>query len=100
MVIVEDILLAARPALEEILTSGELDQTQVDVVTTENEPVMPATLLRENLLLRVIVHDEQIRIWLYPTEGAIDFKARLRSDLQDLVADSGFGWGELRGDVR
>ena len=66
-------------------------------MTTEDEPVMPSVIFRENVLLRVIVHDEQIRIWPYPTENTIDFKVRLRSELQDFVAESGFGWGELRG---
>lgn len=62
VMIVEAILLAAQPALAEILTPDELARTRVDVVTTEDEPVMPSVILRENLLLRVVVHDEQIRI--------------------------------------
>ncbi len=57
---------------------------------------MSSAILRENLLLRVAVHAHEMRVWLQPTEDVIDFTARLRSDLQDSVAESGFGWGELR----
>lgn len=95
--IVEDILLAAQPALEEILTPKELERTRVDVVTTKDEPVMSSAIISEDLLLRVVVCDESMRVWLYPPEDANGFTARLRSDLQDFVAESGFGWGELRG---
>lgn len=97
MMIVENILLAARPALEAILTPKELEHTSMDVVTTTGEPVTPSTIISEDLLLRVFVYDEQIGFWLYPPEDANGFTARLRSELQDFVAESGFGWGELRG---
>lgn len=95
--IVEDILLAARPALEAILAPDELERTQLDVVTTKDEPVTSSTVVSEDLLLRVVVYDEEMRFWLYPPEGAKGFTARLRSELQDFVAESGFGWGQLRG---
>lgn len=97
MMIVEDILLAARPALEAILTPNELERTRMDVVTAKGEPVMSSTIISVDLLLRVFVFDEQMGFWLYPPEGAEGFTARLRSELQDFVAESGFGWGELRG---
>jgi hypothetical protein len=97
MMIVEHILLAAQPALEEILTPNELGRTQVDVVTTKDELVMSSANISEHLLLRVVVYDEAMRVWLYPPKDANGFTARLRSDLQDFVAESGFGWGELRG---
>ena len=97
MMIVEEILLAARPALETILTPNELERTQLDVVTTRDEPVTSSTIISEDLLLRVVVYGEEMRFWLYPPEGANGFTARLRSELQDFVAESGFGWGELRG---
>lgn len=97
MMFVEDVLRAARPALEEILTSDELERTLLDVVTTKDEPVMPLAIVKEDLLLRVILDDEEMRVWLQSTEEEIDFAARLRSDLQDFIAESEFGWGELRG---
>ncbi|WP_269936535.1 hypothetical protein [Arthrobacter sp. HY1533] len=97
MMIVEDILLAARPALEAILTTKELEHTSMDVVTAKGEPVTSSRIISADLLLRVFVHDEQMGFWLYPPEGASGFTARLRSELQDFVAESGFGWGELRG---
>ena len=97
MMIVEEILLAARPALEAILTPDELEHTHIDVVTERGEPVTSSTIASADLLLRVFVFDEEIGFWLYPPEGADGFTARLRSELQDFVAESGFGWGELRG---
>lgn len=97
MMIAEEILLAARPALEAILTPNELERTHMDVVTTKGEPVGSSTIVSEDLLLRVVVYDEEMWFGLYPPEGANGFTARLRSELQDFVAESGFGWGELRG---
>lgn len=97
MMTVEDILLAAQPALEEILTPNELGRTHVDVVTTKDQPVMSLAIAREDLLLRVVVFDGAMRVWLYPPGDANGFTVRLRSDLQDFVAESGFGWGMLRG---
>ncbi|WP_146070346.1 hypothetical protein [Arthrobacter sp. GMC3] len=96
MMIVEEILLAARPALDAILTPNEIECTRVDVVTSKFEPVQSSTLVSDDLLLRVIVYDEAMGFWLYPPEDVDGFTARLRSELQDFVAESGFGWGELR----
>lgn len=64
---------------------------------TKGEPVTSSTIVSEDLLLRVVVFDEEMGFWLYPPEDASGFTARLRSELQDFVAESGFGWGELRG---
>lgn len=97
MMIVEEILLAARPALEVILTPDELECTHLDVLTAQGEPVTSSTIVSEDLLLRVVVFGEEMGFWLYPPEGSDGFTARLRSELQDFVAESGFGWGELRG---
>ncbi|GAA5229582.1 hypothetical protein [Arthrobacter cryoconiti] len=97
MMIVEEILLAAQPALEAILTPIELERTRLDVVTTKREPVTASTIVSADLLLRVFVYDEQMGFWLYPPEGINGFTTRLHSELQDFVAESGFGWGELRG---
>ncbi|UIK88301.1 hypothetical protein [Arthrobacter polaris] len=97
MMIVEEILLAAQPALEAILTPIELDRARLEMVTTKGEPVTASTIVSADLLLRVFVYDEQMGFWLYPPEGISGFMARLSSELQDFVAESGFGWGELRG---
>lgn len=96
MMIAEDTLLAALPALEAILTPNGLEYPSMDVVTARGEPVAPPTIISEHFLLRVFVYDEEMGFWLYPREGVSDFTARLRSELQDFVAESGFGWGELR----
>ncbi|MFC8304332.1 hypothetical protein ACFUCV_11675 [Specibacter sp. NPDC057265] len=97
MMIVEEILLAAWPVLEAILTPDELERTHLDVVTAKGEPVTSSTIVSEDLLLRVFVFDEKMGFWLYPPESTDGFTARLRSEFQDFVAESGFGWGELRG---
>lgn len=97
MMIVEEILLAAQPALEAILTREELERTHLEVVTTEGEPVTPSSTISEDLLLRVVVCGEEMGFWLDPPEDVDGFTNRLRSELQDFVAESGFGWGELRG---
>lgn len=60
MMLVKEVLLAARPALTAILTSDELTYTRVDVVTTNDERVMSWSSLRENLLLRVVMKSYRI----------------------------------------
>ncbi|MDJ0314345.1 hypothetical protein [Arthrobacter sp. H35-D1] len=97
MMIVEEILLAAEPAIKAILTPNELERTHVDVLTVKGEPLTSSAVISEDLLLRVVVHDEEMWVGLYPPEGANSFTARLRSEMQDFVAESGFGGGELRG---
>lgn len=54
--------LLADGTTQAVPAPDELEQTQVKVVTTGHEPVTPAVHLRENLLLRVIVPAEQVRI--------------------------------------
>ncbi|SEE29619.1 hypothetical protein SAMN04489740_1068 [Arthrobacter alpinus] len=87
MMIVEEILLAARPAPEAILTPGELERTHSDVVSTKGEPVTSSTIVSADLLLRVVVYDEEMGFWPYPPEGASGFTARLRIKLQDFIAE-------------
>lgn len=94
--IVEDMLPAARPALEAILTPNELEHNSMDVVTAKGEPVAPPTMISEDLLLRIFVYDDEMGFWLYPPEDVTGFTDRLRSELQDFVAESGFGWGQFR----
>lgn len=71
MMIVEDILVTARPTPEAIQTPNELEQTSMDAVTTKVEPVASSTILSFDLLLRVFVYDEEIEFWLYPPEGVV-----------------------------
>lgn len=58
--IVGEVLLAARPAIEAILTPNELEHTSMEVVTTQGEPVSPSMIISEDLLLRVLVYDEEM----------------------------------------
>ena len=64
MMIVEEILLTARPALEAILTPNELECTHLDVVMRRDEPVKSSTSISEDLVLRVVVYDEEMWFWL------------------------------------
>lgn len=97
--VMEDVLLAARAVLEAVLTPNELEHARMDVVTMKGEPVSPSAIISEGLLLRVFVCGEQIGFWLYPDEDTNVFTARLRSEPQDFVAQSGFGWGSFAGNV-
>lgn len=53
------------------------DATHVGAVAAKDEPVMSSAILRENLFLRVAVYADEMRVWLQPTEDAIDFTACL-----------------------
>ncbi|ALO66704.1 hypothetical protein AS189_09595 [Arthrobacter alpinus] len=96
MMIVDEILFAARPALEAILNPNELERMHLDMVTTKDEPVMQTTSISEDLLLRDVVYDEKMWFWLHPHEEANGFTAPLHRELQDFVAESGFGWGTAK----
>ena len=54
----------------------------------------------EAVLLRVVVVGEAFGSWAWTPgqvdETAAELRARLASDLQDFIAESGFGWAQLR----
>lgn len=96
MVQMSELWQAVRPALDAILTPTELEHTSMSIVAANNRPVMGQVIPEGDVLLRIIVHNEPLGFWLNPQEGPTAFTARLRSDLQDFVAESSFGWGQLR----
>lgn len=89
---------AIAPALREILTPEELASASVRVLA----PDAPLSALGDDrplgpdLQLQVFVLGESCIVWVDVTESAHDAYERVRSDLQDFVAESSFGWGQLR----
>lgn len=101
---VEELIEAVQPALREILTPEELAATTTKVpwapdfmtglghrqTMSDNEPLRPEAMLEVRTL------DEYQGIWIDGHETAAEVYERVRSDLQDFVAESKFGWGQLR----
>lgn len=104
---------AMAPALREILTAEELAATTITAVREPPEArdpehhVIPPfdqwpqvedeALLDDQILLRVCTFSDSIGIWAGGgRETAEELHERFRSDLQDFVAESTFGWGQLR----
>jgi enterochelin esterase-like enzyme len=77
----ESALAAVRRAANDILNADELADASVSM---------------DSLQILVTVHGEELRLWHDPKESASELYVRARSDLQDFVAESRFGWGQLR----
>ncbi|QXG74909.1 hypothetical protein KUM42_13740 [Modestobacter sp. L9-4] len=82
------------PVLDQLLRPGELDQVELEPPVTGPWP--PTVAVR----LRVVVVGEAFGFWAWTPgqveETAPELRARLASDLQDHVAESRFGWSQLR----
>ena len=82
------------PVLDQLLRPGELDQVGLEPPVTGPWPPSEA------VLLRVVVVGEAFGSWAWTPgqvdETAAELRARLASDLQDFIAESGFGWAQLR----
>lgn len=101
---VAELIKAVQPALPEILTPEELAETTSTVTwaphfmtglgrrqtMSDDEPLRPEAMLEVRIL------GEHQGIWGNGDETAIEVYERVRSDLQDFVAESRFGWGQLR----
>jgi hypothetical protein len=101
---VAELIQAVQPALREILTAEELAATTTRVTwapdrmtglgrrrtMSDGEPLRPEALLEVRTL------GEHQGIWVDGNETATEVYERVRSDLQDFVAESTFGWGQLR----
>lgn len=94
------------PVLREILTVEERAATTTRVVrrtpghrmlTLADWPVVPPEdELDDETLLVFRTFDEQGGSWMQGRETATQMVERFRSELQDFVAESRFGWGQLR----
>lgn len=81
--------LVVQPAVDRIFHEGELDN--VELISEDDG----------SLLAEFTAGDEQAGSWLRTPGVEItveDLAEQVFSDLQDFVAESSFGWGELRGE--
>ena len=103
---VGEVLRIVAPALREILTEHELAATTIRAVRQPGDQQMPAletwpTLgngdrLDDRTLLHIRTFVDSCGSWVQGRETASEMYERVRSELQDFVAESTFGWGQLR----
>lgn len=103
---VGQMLQVVTPALDEVLTADELAATSTRVVrqTAGQSPmewqIRPVRrdedTLDDRTLLEVRIFDDRCSSWMQGRETPVEMYERFRSELQDFVAESTFGWGELR----
>lgn len=95
---VGDLKAAVAPALRGILTTEELASASVRVLAADAPLASLAddTRLGPEMQLQVLVLGESLVVWVDERESAQQAYERVRSDLQDFVAESAFGWGQLR----
>jgi len=97
----EDLLALVQPVFVQLLTDAELTSLGLEVVRLY-EPDGAAFLRSdpidgEGAVVRWLILGEQG--WsseLDPRASAGALKRALLGDLQDFIAESGFGWGQLR----
>ena len=97
----EDLLALVRPVFVQVLSDAELTSLGLEVVRLY-EPEGAALLSSdpidgEGALVRWSILGE--RGWsseLDPRASAVALKRALLGDLQDFIAESGFGWGQFR----
>jgi hypothetical protein len=103
---VGEMLEVVAPALREILSAEELAATCTRVIrqtaehsmlTLEGWPRLTADdQLDDETLLAFQTFDDQGGSWMQGRETATQMYERFRSELQDFVSESRFGWGQLR----
>ena len=89
---------AIHPAVLEILTADEQAEMSIRV-TRQSAPMTAlddAEQLTASTQLQVFTMGESAIIWVNGDETSDKVRTRVRSDLQDFVAESRFGWGRLR----
>lgn len=103
---VGQMLQVVTPVLGEVLTTEELAATSLRVIRQPaGHPIPPletwptlqnSDLLDEDTLLELHTFDYRRGSWMQGIETAADMRTRFRSELQDYVAESTFGWGQWR----
>lgn len=103
---VGEMLRAVTPALREILSEEELAATSTRVVrqtaghsisTMDDWPTLDTDdVLDDGTLLDYRTFDDRGGSWMQGRETATEMYERFRSELQDFVAESEFGWGQWR----
>ncbi|KQO62769.1 hypothetical protein [Curtobacterium sp. Leaf261] len=89
-----------EPVIAELLAADELDVVDIAVVDWNGRTLAADAPITE-ALLRFRDADGSSMAVVFdgggPGESDAEFAGRLRSDLQDFIAESTFGWGQLRG---
>jgi len=101
---VAELIDAVQPALREILTPAELAKTTTRVTWAPDsmtglgrrQTMDGDESLRPEALLEIRTLGEHKGVWVSGEETVSEVCERVRSDLQDFVAESNFGWGQLR----
>lgn len=103
---VGEMLQVTAPALLEILTAAELGAMRIRVLrqpggasmlTLADWPEVSVNdVLDDGTLLEFRTVDDWGGSWMQGRETAIEMYERFRSELQDYVAESKFGWGQWR----
>lgn len=102
---VGEMLQTVTPALQEVLSDEELAATSTRVIRptaghtmlTMDWPTLDADdVLDDDTLLDYRTFDDRGGSWMQGIETATEMYERFRSELQDFVAESKFGWGQWR----
>ena len=99
-------LYVTAPAMRELLTAEELAATSTRVIrkadghsmlTIKHWPTVdPDEELDDETLLEFHTFEDWGGSWMQGRETATEMYERFRSELQDFVAESRFGWGQWR----
>ncbi|MCP1503926.1 hypothetical protein J2Y89_002670 [Curtobacterium herbarum] len=99
---VSEVVALLMPMFREMLHDDELASLRLEVVPRDHPdepPLEPDDLVESNCAaMRWWILGE--RGWsgsFDVREGPVAMVRAVQSDLQDFIAESGFGWGELRG---
>ncbi|MFZ7089161.1 hypothetical protein [Curtobacterium sp. RRHDQ10] len=93
----DEYLRLVEPVVGTLLSAEEVDIVDVAVVDWNGTPLTDDAPLTDALLRFRDADGTGMAVQLDADESDAVFVDRLRSDLQDFVAESTFGWGQLRG---
>ncbi len=97
MLTVSDVVAEVQRAADEILSLDERSDLRISVIGQSRSRVNRDDEPGDNgAHVQVAVLGEELRIWVDFNELPSSLFARARSDLQDFVAESSFGWGQWR----
>ncbi|RKR75684.1 hypothetical protein [Frondihabitans australicus] len=87
------------PVMSELLTEQELSTLELSIRAAPDGAALPGDFVigTDEEWLVVTVHGEQFNAWLAADMTDDENRQRFSSDLQDWIAETSFGWGQLRG---
>jgi hypothetical protein len=96
---VGEIRALLAPVFAVMLEPAEFASLEWDVVAWGTESVLPDAVIPEGIAARVEwrILGETGRTGSLRTEDPRTLVRFVQSDLQDFIAESAFGWGQLRG---